>query len=166
MPVAALTRQALKSADFEQALRSRPLARTLHFSLHHLQPPVPARPEAVGHPNGSSGMDFAADSELSTGDGPSHAATVDSSCGRLCLVVPKRWAKRAVTRNLIRRQARAVWRERLPALPVGDWVLRMKAGFDRTAFPSAASEALGRQVREELGQLFDQAVRHAARAGA
>ncbi|MGC4012106.1 MAG: ribonuclease P protein component [Pseudomonas sp.] len=162
---AAQIRQGLKSADFERALRSRPLARTLHFSLHHLQPPVPGCPGVDGLPNGLSGMDSAADGELSTGTVGHEAGAVDSSQarnpGRLGLVVPKRWAKRAVTRNLIRRQARAVWSDRVASLPAGDWVLRLKTAIDKQAFPSAASPALSGHLREELLALFDQALRRA-----
>ncbi len=110
-------------------------------------------------------MDSAADGELSTGMVGPEAGAVDSSQGRvlsrLGLVVPKRWAKRAVTRNLIRRQARAVWSDRVASLPAGDWVLRLKTAIDKQAFPSAASPALNRHLRDELLVLFDQALRRA-----
>lgn len=110
-------------------------------------------------------MDSAAGGELSTGVVGPEAGAVDRSTpaapGRLGLVVPKRWAKRAVTRNLIRRQARAVWSDRQAALPAGDWVLRLKTAIDKKAFPSAASPALNRDLRDELASLFDQAVRRA-----
>lgn len=74
---------------------------------------------------------------------------------RLGMIVPKRLARRAVTRTLIRRQARVILAQ--PGLPDGDWVLRLRLEFDRKRFPSAASEALKRCVRAELGGLVDAA---------
>jgi ribonuclease P protein component len=73
------------------------------------------------------------------------------------VVVPKRFAKRSVTRVLIKRQMRAVFAERAVALPSGLWVLRLRSPFDRKAFPSAASDALRAVVRAELGKLLDRA---------
>lgn len=70
----------------------------------------------------------------------------------LGLVVPRRWARRAVTRNLIKRQARAVAARHPP--PPGAWVLRLKRGWPTSEFPSAASAALRRAVRAELLQLL------------
>lgn len=72
-------------------------------------------------------------------------------------VVPKRHAKRAVTRNLIKRQIRAAFVRHAAALPPGLWVVRLRTGFDRTAFPSAASDALRRCTGGELDQLLHQA---------
>jgi ribonuclease P protein component len=68
------------------------------------------------------------------------------------LVIPKRWAKRAVTRNTIKRQARSV-SEATP-LPAASYVVRLRAGF--TGFRSATSDALKQVVRAELLKLFAQ----------
>lgn len=84
---------------------------------------------------------------------------------RLGLVVPKRMARRSVTRNLIRRQMRAVVSEQLRqghALVAGDWVLRLRSPFDPVAYPSAASAALRRAARAELQDLLLQAWRRSA----
>lgn len=70
----------------------------------------------------------------------------------LGLVVPKRHARRSVTRQLIRRQMRAAVARR--PLPAGDWLLRLRSGFDPARYPSAASAALRAAVRSELDQLF------------
>jgi len=67
-------------------------------------------------------------------------------------VVPKRWARRAVTRNTLKRQIYAVERE-LP-LPPGAWVVRLRRAFSPTEFPSATSDALRRLARLELQQLL------------
>jgi ribonuclease P protein component len=66
--------------------------------------------------------------------------------------IPKRWARRAVTRNALKRQVVAAERE-LP-LPPGAWVVRLKRAFAPTDFPSATSAALRRAARLELRQLL------------
>jgi ribonuclease P protein component len=71
----------------------------------------------------------------------------------LGVVVPKRHARRAVTRTLLKRQIRAAVAARAAALPGGLWVVRLRSGFERERFPSAASDALRRVVREELERL-------------
>jgi len=70
-------------------------------------------------------------------------------------VVPKRHARRAVTRTLLKRQIRSVVDARAAALLGGLWVVRLRAPFDKTRFPSAASEALSQSAREELEGLLN-----------
>ena len=77
-------------------------------------------------------------------------------------LVPKRWAKRSVTRHTIKRQIYAVaadFAEQLQSLPSAAYVVRLRAGFDRKQFISATSEPLKKAVRAELQQLFGHAVR-------
>ena len=69
-------------------------------------------------------------------------------------VVPKRHARRAVTRTLLKRQIRSVVAAHAASLPAGLWVVRLRAGFDRTTYPSAASNALRVAAREELERLL------------
>ena len=69
-------------------------------------------------------------------------------------MVPKRWAKRAVTRNAIKRQIYAVSTASGCALPVAAHVVRLRAGFDRAEFISATSDKLKIAVRAELQRLF------------
>jgi ribonuclease P protein component len=52
-------------------------------------------------------------------------------------VVPKRHARRAVTRCLLKRQIRAVVSGHADALARGLWVVRLRAPFDRAGFVSA-----------------------------
>lgn len=78
-------------------------------------------------------------------------------------MVPKRWAKRAVTRNAIKRQIYSVSADFESALPVAGHVVRLRAGFDRKQYISATSEELKAAVRQELQQLF---AKVAARASA
>ncbi len=70
------------------------------------------------------------------------------------VICPKRWAKRAVTRNTIKRQIYAVSSELQSQLPDACFVLRLANTFSREHFPSATSAALKRAVREELISLF------------
>lgn len=70
---------------------------------------------------------------------------------RIGAVVPKRLAKRAVTRNTIKRQIYAVAAQ---GMPQADHVVRLRREFDRQHFVSATSSALRVAVREELLLLF------------
>lgn len=72
-------------------------------------------------------------------------------------VVPKRWAKRAVTRNGIKRQIYAVSADYASRLPAAAHVVRLRMDFARKDFPSAWSEVLKASVRGELQKLFDKA---------
>jgi len=86
---------------------------------------------------------------------------------RYGLVVPKRLARRAVTRNLLRRQMRQALldhHDALSAAPQGLWVLRLRSAFDTREYPSAASAALRQVARQELQALVASAPRRAGGA--
>lgn len=72
-------------------------------------------------------------------------------------MTPKRWAKRAVTRNAIKRQIYTVARDFESHLPGGAWVVRLRSGFDKSQYPSASSVALKEAVRSELVVLLTRA---------
>ncbi len=80
-----------------------------------------------------------------------------SSGNRIGAVVPKRWAKKAVTRNAIKRQIYALAAHRQWHPTTSDAVVRLRKTFDTQLFPSATSLALKSAVRTELQQLFDKA---------
>jgi ribonuclease P protein component len=82
---------------------------------------------------------------------------------RLGLVIGKKFAPRAVTRNLIKRFAREAFRLRRAELGGWDILLRLHAKIDRKAMPSATSPPLRTLFREEIDGLLDRAVREAAR---
>jgi ribonuclease P protein component len=82
---------------------------------------------------------------------------------RLGLVIGKKQAPRAVTRNLIKRLARDAFRLRREDLSGWDILLRLHAKIDRKAMPSAKSPPLRTLCREEIVMLLDRAVREAAR---
>jgi ribonuclease P protein component len=72
-------------------------------------------------------------------------------------MVPKRWAKRAVTRNTIKRQIYQAGLGVESALLGRAHLVRLRSAFDRKHFVSATSDALKAAVREELRQLFARA---------
>jgi ribonuclease P protein component len=132
-----------------------------------------AEADAIGHAPVTASLS----TELSTGSADTLATGVDdsqvpgpsgpvetptSTIGPdrwLGLVVPKRHAKRAVTRTLVKRQIRNVAAACAPQLEPGLWVVRQRSPFDPKQYPSAASDALKEAARAELRALFDRAVR-------
>lgn len=138
------------SADFERLLATPMRSRSAHFAVHHVagRPSVPA--SRVVHP---------VSTELSTVDEPACHQPVDDLAGRSWLgsVIPKRHARRSVTRNLLRRQIRNVMLQHESQLPGGLWLVRLRSPFAPAQFPSAASKALRHAARDELSQLLTRA---------
>lgn len=112
-------------AQFDVVLEQRPFAKTMHFALH------------LAPTDAHEGKDG-----LFPGGG-----------AWLGALLPKRWARRAVTRNTLRRQIYAVAAES-SSLRSGAMVVRLHSAFDLKAFPSATSAALKHAVRTELQTLF------------
>jgi ribonuclease P protein component len=133
------------------------VSRTPHFALHRLPldavMPAPAVPRAAQSATGGR-LPIPPSGPGSAGPKSALFAVRDAWVGAL---VPKRWAKRAVTRNAIKRQIYTVSQAALPPLPVAAHVVRLRAGFDRAQFISASSPALKRAVRGELQELFARA---------
>lgn len=65
-------------------------------------------------------------------------------------MVPKRWAKRAVTRNAIKRQIYTVSADFSHQYPQAAFVVRLRRDFSRKEFISATSEQLKLAVRTEV----------------
>lgn len=84
---------------------------------------------------------------------------------RLGLVIGKKFAPRAVTRNLVKRLAREAFRQRRAEFAGWDLLLRLHTRFDAKAFPSAASAPLAALCAAEIGTLLDAATREIARRG-
>ena len=78
-------------------------------------------------------------------------------------VVPKRHARRAVTRSLLKRQIYAAAERHRGQLGEGVWIVRLRAPFDRAQFASAASAALKMSARDELESLFGSVANEVAR---
>ncbi len=131
--------QRLKTrAQFQAVLSGPALARTEHFALHRLV-------------LSSRQTDGEADCPRLYGEGSS-AGQLAANAAWVGAMVPKRWAKRAVTRNMIKRQIYTV--TRLFELASGAaYVVRLRAGHSKTKFASATSAKLKAAVRCELEQL-------------
>ena len=130
--------QRLKTrAQFDAVMAGSTVSRTAHFALHR------------------TGIDAAAPAEASPGPGSLRPqalfAVQEPWVGAL---IPKRWAKRAVTRNAIKRQIYTVSSAFESSLPAAAHVVRLRSAFDRAQFVSASSDRLKKAVRAELEQLF------------
>lgn len=77
------------------------------------------------------------------------------------VLIPKRWARRAVTRNALRRQIYAVARDLSASGSCTPQaiVVRLRASFSRQDFPSASSDALRQAARRELQHVLSQVCR-------
>lgn len=139
LPTPVSTQRILQRAQFDAVMSSGPpVAKTVHFALHMAKSHEPG-----GVP------------DLFPGGG-----------AWLGVLVPKRWARRAVTRNTLRRQIYAVARELTAGLPQLPMVVRLRSGFSRDDFPSATSDALKREARAELQQLLGERLARRQRAPA
>ncbi len=122
--------------EFQTVMKSGILASSPHFALHALSHNAP-----ILHKKAAAG-------DL-----------------RLGALLPKRFAKRAVTRNLLRRQIYATGANCLPQFQASalqadepqclDLVLRLRKVFALSEFPSASSQQLKSAVRNELDTLFN-----------
>ncbi|MBC7940752.1 MAG: ribonuclease P protein component [Chitinophagaceae bacterium] len=135
------------TADFPRLLAAPSRSRSAHFALHHLAkaPTPPLKPLA-----------WRTASELSTDAEPGCPQPVDDFPTGLWIgcVVPKRHARRAVTRNLLKRQIRSAFGRHASAMPAGLWLVRLRAPFAPTQFVSAKSLLLAQTARIELEQLL------------
>jgi ribonuclease P protein component len=82
---------------------------------------------------------------------------------RLGLVIGKKFAARAATRNLIKRQSREAFRLRRAEFGGWDVLLRLHTRIDKKAFPSAASLPLKALARGEIETLLDKVAREIKR---
>ncbi|PQA83497.1 ribonuclease P protein component [Limnohabitans sp. TS-CS-82] len=124
-------------AEFQAVMAAGSVARTPHFVLHQW------RPTQIN----LAGPEFEKTQALFLHD-----------VLMLGALTPKRWAKRAVTRNLIRRQIHSVSQEFAAQLTPTPYVVRLRTTFDTKKFISASSDALKIAVREELTQLFGKVI--------
>ena len=124
-------------SQFQAVLAGSKLAVSAHFAVHHLALDRTICKTAAGVESSAIPLPMFSHSDVWLGS-----------------MIPKRWAKRAVTRNAIKRQVFNVAREFESVLPLGAYVVRMRTGFSKIEFPSAGSEALKLSVRMELVQLL------------
>ena len=135
--------------QFQAALSGGTVSRTPHFALHRL-----SLPESSQNPD----QQPVADDHVAQGTGASSSKPLfHPPQVWLGAMVPKRWARRAVTRNTIKRQIYAISAEFEIRLPCAAHVVRLRSEFDRRQFVSATSPLLKQAVRLELVQLFERA---------
>jgi ribonuclease P protein component len=120
--------------QFQAVLAGAIVAKTTHFALHRNAldaqvSPQPGQPEA----------------------GPALFPRPDFWIGAM---VPKRWAKRAVTRNAIKRQIYTVSADLSHQYPEAAFVVRLRREFSRAEFISASSDQLRQAVRVEVMALM------------
>lgn len=120
------------------------LARSTHFVLHYCR------------------FDSAVSAQYSSPSKPVFDKGLASDRAAIGALVPKRWAKRAVTRNTIKRQIYHVSQLFETQLVPGAHVVRLRSAFDPKQFPSATSAPLRAAVRQELVALFSQSGHSAA----
>lgn len=156
------------TADIQRLLASRAVQRSAHFAVHYVSasPTQPGRRTAgpADHNLSTAASEGCSEvvDKISTGlphaELPAAAAAADTAAPPaghwLGCIVPKRHAKRAVTRNLVKRQMRAAADRAQPQLRPGLWMLRLSRAFAREGFVSAASEPLRRALRSELDELM------------
>ena len=132
--------------QFQAVLRGgATVSRTAHFALHRLdlqaaEPALPADTEPPAHLERTPRPLF-----------PRRAA----QHAWVGAMAPKRWARRAVTRNAVKRQVYALSEQFAPRLCGAAHVVRLRTAFDRREFISATSDALKSALRAELLQLLE-----------
>ena len=130
-------------------MNGQTVSRTPHFALHRVALQPNSEPSSA--PKAAANSQEMASQAGSQDLSKPLFAVQDTWLG---VIVPKRWAKRAVTRNTIKRQIYAVSTASGCAMPVAAHVVRLRAGFDRAEFVSATSDKLKIAIRAELQQLF------------
>jgi ribonuclease P protein component len=135
-------------AHFEAALQSEVVARSEHFVLHRLRAGLRALNKG-GQAEQTPQVTRRAHTAMVPGQssGPSGVA--------FGVMVPKRWAVRAVTRNMIKRQARAAAHQALSGCQdEAVFLLRLRRAWPPEHFRSATSQAWASEVRQQLAQIF------------
>lgn len=143
--------------QFQAAMSGGIVSRTAHFALHRLvlDASDSTSNNAVNRPlDAQSAADNLLPNLL-----PKPQALFNVHGVWLGAMVPKRWARRAVTRNTIKRQIYTVGDTFEAQLATAAHVVRLRTAFDRKQFPSATSDPLKLAVRAELLQLFGYAAR-------
>ena len=128
--------------QYQAVLSGGVVSRTEHFALHsnglHAQAP----------------RAWQAASGVKTGEDSNLPALFPVQSVWIGAMVPKRWARRAVTRNTIKRQIYTVSAVFLHNYPQAAFVIRLRKEFSRKEFLSATSSHLKDAVRAEVTALM------------
>ena len=131
----ALVRRLKNRSQFQAVLAGVIIARTAHFALHRNALDALALQAQPGKFDGAKAL----------------FPVQDMWVGAM---VPKRWARKAVTRNTIKRQIYAVCADFSQHYSQAALVIRLRSGFARTEFISASSRQLKQAVRSEVQALL------------
>lgn len=159
------------AADFQRLLATPPCKRSAHFMVHFLNEPPQTMANSANRVESEELSTELAMNRKNPVDKSSAASAEWSDDGArphhwLGYVVPKRHARRAVTRSLVKRQMRAVVAHHESRLEPGLWLIRLGRPFAAAQYPSATSPALRAAVRQELESLLTQCERMSARLAA
>ena len=125
--------------QFQAVLAGNVVAKTEHFALHcsALHTPAPQ-------------------THLKESTGENVPVRLLFPVQTVCIgaMVPKRWAKRAVTRNAIKRQIYTISADFLHNYPQAAFVVRLRKAIVRKEFISATSSILKEAVRAEMISLM------------
>ena len=137
--------------QFQAVLAGSIVARTAHFALHR---------NALEAATAGKAASLASKTvqERKTGKTFLPPALFPAQDMWIGAMVPKRWAKRAVTRNAIKRQVYTVSENFKHRFPEATFLVRLRKEFSRKEFPSATSLALKEAVRAELDVLMMTAI--------
>lgn len=136
-----------RPSEFAAALKGRRLARGAFFIVSAASPAMSSTRDEK-----SAGQ---ADAAISTnGSAETGRSGEQPACARLGLVIAKRYAPLAVTRNALKRVIREAFRARRLALPARDYVVRLQS---RVA-PVSLTE-LKRAARAEVDAHFERIAR-------
>jgi ribonuclease P protein component len=114
--------------QFQAILGGTLVAKTSHFAMHRLE----LGPAA------------------STASSETFPSLFPVKASWLGAMAPKRWAKRAATRNAIKRQIYTVSASLTTSIPQAAFLIRLRREFSRKDYVSASSIALKQAVRAEL----------------
>lgn len=126
--------------QFQAVLGGLLIAKTEHFALHRSALTDTALILATGSHRGNEGL-F-----------PGNEVWLGA-------MTPKRWAKRAVTRNAIKRQIYSVSADFESLYPRAAFVIRLRREFSRRVFVSASSDTLKAAIRDELSALLEAGIK-------
>jgi ribonuclease P protein component len=122
--------------QFQAVLGGELVAKTSHFAMHRISLDV---------------------SEGETDQSIYAPSLFPLKANWLGAMTPKRWAKRAVTRNAIKRQIYTVSASLTPPTQPAAFLVRLRREFSRKDYSSASSVALKEAVRAELLLLLQSA---------
>jgi len=153
-------------AQFQAVLAQRVIAKTEHFALHRhplggacvsgarARPPSPSAALEPALLEPMQMISFTVHPQSKPQFDRPVFPSVELWLGAM---VPKRWAKRSVTRHAIKRQIYDVLDARLEPDEQAAYLVRLRSGFSRQQFLSSTSELLKQAVRFELHSLMDRA---------